>query len=263
MIRAIGRWVGFTIGLALAFSGASAQDLLLQTLSGEARVGPLSLPPQTVSGVPLIFRASGFFTFTQVADKLQIDVRLVADLADLQGKIGALVSAVPLPSDKCGLSVSIGSSLLLIDGNAVVLKSSGEATGVICVFGTPEITVTQPFDASLPFTLSVPSPGSISIEAENPDIQLRGFLSGAPDLLHHIFGVDIDAKLKDLLNGAIKTDNLSISIPEDLKSLNPVVRTASFVSNGGSLAATAQMRASIDAKALGDLVRALVKAPAG
>jgi hypothetical protein len=262
MTRATGSWVGFVIGLTLACGGASAQDLLSRTLQREARVGPLSFP-QTVSGVPLTLQASGFFIFSQVADKLQIDVRLAADLSDVQSKIGALVASVPLPSDKCGLSVRIGGSQLPVDGNKAVLKSSGEATGVACVFGVPQITITQSFDANLPFTLTMPDPNSVSIKAETPGVQLHGLLSGAPDLLQHIFGVDINAKVRDLLNGAIKADNLSIAIPEDLKALNLVVTTASFVSNGGALAATAQMRASLDAKALSELVRALVKAPPG
>jgi hypothetical protein len=261
MIKATGRRITFLIGLALACGAACAQDLLLQALPGEARVGPLSFP-ETVSGVSLTLQASGFFTFSQVADKLQIDVRLAADLADLQSKAGALVGRVPLPSDECGFTVTIWEAQLVPDGTAAILKGHGDATLGSCTF-LGKFKLTQPYDADLPFMLGLPNPSSIAIEAGVPDVQLHGFLSGAPDLLRHIFGVDINAKLQDLLNGAIKTDNLSISIPEDLKALNPVVTTASFVSNGGALAATAQMRASLDAKALSDLVRALVKAPPG
>jgi hypothetical protein len=251
---------GLALWVALAGPAAHAQSLLVQAQPGEVLIGPLPVQ-ETVVGVPLLLHASGFFRFASVGEQLQVQARIVADLSELQSKIGSLLSSVQLPSDGCGFAVSISSEQLLASGRQAVLRLHGDATLSWCgPFGTRGQIGKQPFDADLPFTLVVADPRTLAVDPERPNVTLGGPLAGATDLLLRLFGVDIDAKAQSAFDASSLGDRLKVTIPEDLRSLDLAIAGADFASDGGALAATVQVGAALDAQALAALVQAIMAA---
>src|SRR5579864_4620287 len=92
-------WAGLLV-LAVGARVAVAQELLLQPRPGEVLIGPLSFS-QTVQGVPLTTRVAVFVAVKSSPDQLKVEARVIADLADLQQKIGALIDTIALPTDNC------------------------------------------------------------------------------------------------------------------------------------------------------------------
>lgn len=235
---------------------------LLQPRPDEVPIGPVSFA-QTVRGVPLSASVSGFLSFLPTGSQIQVNARIIADLSDLQNKIGSLVDTIPLPTDKCahvGLNnivARIWGKELTIQGSVATLTLHGDVDSWTCpaIFGGP--TVNQPFDATLPFSAVLADARTIAIQLGQPTVTLGGQFGSVTQGVLRIAGVDISAIAKEALDRLISPDLLRQTLPADLLQLNPVLTRAELMSNLGALALYVEMNASFDGTALGRLIRSL------
>jgi hypothetical protein len=281
--------------LALSARAGSAQELLLQPRQGEVLIGPLSFS-QTVQGVPLTTRISTFLAVTTKPDQLRVAARVVADFSDLQQKIGALIDTIALPADNCN-HFGVDNLVARIWGKQIVLPNSGPILDlhgdldvwtctrnpVPCtrvewdekeILGakirTPRLVtydcnpplktrVNQPFEATLPFRLSVVDPHTVAVELGTPAVNLGGTLGGVTGTVLKIAGVDVNGRVKEILDGAIKPELLQRSLPDDFLRLNPTITRAALLNNSGALAASIELDAAADGKAVGELLQLLLR----
>jgi hypothetical protein len=285
--------------LACAASSALAQDALTGARLGEVAIGPVAVQ-QDIQGVPVDLRATSFVTVKTEPSSFLFGLRLVADLGDLQQKIGPIVDTAPLPGDNCnhfGLDnvvARIWGKQLSVSGASGVLKLNGDVDVWTCaknpipcsrvdwvvkdgLFGTkfsvPEAkiyecnspvktrNVNQPFEATLPFSLVVLNGQSVALKLGQPSVNLGGQLGGVTGGLLRIAGVDINAKAKAALDQAIGPELLQESIPPEYLKLNPQIVAAQFLDNGGRMAATIELKASASGEAITGLLQTLVDAP--
>src|SRR5688572_23612668 len=122
--------------LLLGAFPAETQDALSQTPSEGIRIGPHP-HAETVQGVTLALRVSTFLTPEEEDDHLRLSSRVVVDLSDLQRKIGAIISTIPLPTDNCrqrGIDkinpvAKIWGEDLSVNGEVAILKLNGQVVG--------------------------------------------------------------------------------------------------------------------------------------
>ena len=80
---------------------AASQDPLFQKRPDEFITVPIPFN-RVVQGVPLELPAQAFLSLKRIDGDIRINARAVADLSDVQRKIGALIDTIPLPTDRCG-----------------------------------------------------------------------------------------------------------------------------------------------------------------
>lgn len=281
--------------LALDSREVGTPDLLLQPRQGEALLGPVTIE-QDVLGVPVSTRVSAFLILRQEADQVRIAARVVADLSDLQQKIGPLVDTIPLPTDNCSrfgldnLVARIWGKQMAVDGDVATIQLNGDVDIWACaknpvpctrieweerevLFGgririprlvtydcNPPVKsrlVNQPFEATIPFRLTVVDPHTVGVELGDPTVNLGGVLGGVTERILTIAGVDVSGRMKAALERAINPDLLKGSLPDELLRLNPTMTRAELLSNSGALAASFEMDAAVEGNALSVLVELL------
>lgn len=258
-----------TIAALLVFGGHAvvAQEALLQPRAGESLFGPNPLS-QTVQGIPLSTQVFTFLSLKPEGDTWKVNVRAVADLSDLQKKAGALVDTIPLPTDNCAkysadnIVMKIDDKKLTIDGSVATLAVEGKVEVWTCLetwIGGPFKTRTIPgrhsFSVELPFWLARVDAHTLAIELGQPDPQLKGDLGDVAKEILKILGVDLTRQAQEALRRAINPDQLKVSLPEEVKRLNPAITRAELLSNSGALAATFEMSTVVTAENLGELLQ--------
>jgi hypothetical protein len=273
---------------------AIAQDAILHPRTDEALVDTRSIE-QVIQGVPVKAEVYTFLTFNPVDDKLQVLGRVVADLSDLQNKIGPLVDTIPLPTDNCShfgvdnVVARIWGKQVTIDGNVATLKLNGNVDIWTClknpvpcskieweernVLGAririprtvffdcnPPIknrNLSQPFDAALPFRVEVVEAKTYALRLGTPSVDLGGALGGVTEGILKIAGVDVNAKVKELLDQAINPDLLKQTLPEFLLPYDPNLTRAELLSNSGALALTLEMETTLSIDQVAELLTIL------
>jgi hypothetical protein len=241
-------------------------------------LGPFPIA-QTVQGVPIAASAYVFLSVKRADDPIEVSARIVADLSDLQRKAGALVDTIPLPTDNCAhfgvdnLVARIWGKQITVNGDMALLKLNGDVDVWTCAKNPIPCTrlegwnlvvydcnppiknrnINQPFEATLPFRLTLVDPHTVAVRLGDPNVNLGGLLGGVTNGILKIAGVDINARAKQALEGAINLDSLKKSLPSELLAFNSNLMRAELFSNSDSLAATLEMNISIDSKTLADL----------
>jgi hypothetical protein len=272
-----------------------AQDALLIPRGDEVLLGPSPFE-QVVQGVPIAVQVYTFFAIESVDDNLQIHARVVADLSDLQNKIGALVDTIPLPADNCShfgvdnVVARIWGKQITVSGDVATLKLNGDVDVWTCVknpipcsrivfdeqhvFGAtirvprvelfdcnPPIktrNLNQPFEATLPFRVEMVGPRTYTLKLGDPLVNLGGALGGVTSGILRIAGVDINARVKEALDRVLNPELLKQTLPEFLLPLDPALTRAELSSNSGALALSLELDATLDAKELGELIQRLL-----
>ena len=268
-------------------AAADPQDPLFQKQPDE--IFSVAIPfSQTIQGVPLTAQAYAFFAIRSIGGSIRGNVRVVADLSDLQGKIGSLVDLIPLPTNQCAELgavnnvVRIWGKTITIDGAVATLELQGDVDGYFCTKGVPcskvvwngfvpEVVIydcnppitqhvfNQPFDATLPFSLGVADPLSLELTLGQPTVSLGGQLAGITNGILQIAGVNLNDQLKTALSGIVNPDLLKGALPADLAQLDPVVTTAGLFSNAGALAASVELNVPFDIRIFKALADAFAK----
>jgi hypothetical protein len=267
---------------------AAPPDSLFTPRPDELLLGPVTFSP-VVQGVPLTVPVSVLLSLQpDGADgtQIRINARAFADLADLQHKIGALIDTIPLPQDNCqhfgvdNFVARIWGKQITIDDNSATLTLHGDIDSWTCAKNPIQCTklegfnlvffdcnppvkfknFNQPFDATLPFQV-VANPQAIALQLGTPAVTLGGTLGGVTQGILQIAGIDVSAKAQQLLVGSIPPDLLRQTLPADLLSLNPVITRAELTSHTGDLALYAEATASVDGKAIGELIGQLLLGP--
>jgi hypothetical protein len=278
-----------TIAPPLA-NAASLLDELLHRRLGELAAPPVTFKP-TVQGVPLSIPVSFFLSLAPAGSQIKIGARVVADLSDLQSKTGSLIDTIPLPTnpaDHFGVDnfvVAIPEKSLAVEGNIATLSLKGNIdvwlyaqNPVQCsrvewdevhVFGgvirVPRVVFydctinqplgSQPFKASVPFSVAAVDSQTVAVQLGKPMIDLEGPLGGVTTGILQIAGVDLSSQAKALLDRALNPNLLQQTIPADLQPLHPSITKAELLSNTGALALYAEMTAWIDGTVIGQLIR--------
>lgn len=268
---------------------------LLQRRPEELAAPTLSFRP-TVQGVSLTIPVTCFLSLAPDGTQVQIGVRAVADLSDLQAKIGTLIDTIPLPTNTCdhfgvdNTVARIWGKNLTIDGNVATLALKGDVDVWACiknpvpctkiewdetkVFGAvirvprtvfydcnPPVNnrlVSQPFDATIPFSVAVVNPRTVGVQLGDPTLNLGGALGGVTAGILKIAGVDLSSQAKALLDRALNPDLLQQTLPADLLPLHPSISRAELLANNGALALYAEMSASIDGAEAGQLMQKIL-----
>jgi hypothetical protein len=123
--------------------------------------------------------------------------------------------------------------------------------------------VNQPFDARLPFQVEIADLQAVAVKLGDPEIDLGGTLGGVTDGILKIAGVDINAKAKELLDGAIRPDLLRQILPADLLALNPTLTRAQLLDNHGALALYAELTALADLAMLSEFLTQILEGGQG
>ncbi len=242
----------------MATTTPETQNLLLQAQPGEIPVGTYDYT-DTVQGVALSFPLWMFVNIDRQTDQLVLHARVVGDLSDLQRKVGSLVDTIPLPTNTCdhhgadNVVARIWGKQLTVDGNVASLKLNGDIDVWLCTPLIKTRLVNQPFDATLPFQLAVADPHTIGLTMGTPAVTLGG--AAAPIL--RIAGVDINGKVKEMLDKAINLDALRKPLPPEVMALNPTITHAELFSNAGALAASVSMQATVTLAQVGTILLAL------
>lgn len=260
---------------ALSCQMASAQGGLTLARTGEAPFGPVPIT-QAVEGVPISMQVYAFLSVTSAAEPIEVAVRLVADLSDLQAKAGALVDTVSLPRDNCAhfgvdnLVARIWEKKLFASGATATLKLNGDVDVWTCAKNPipctkvedwqlvvydcnppiKNLNLQQPFDATLPFQLRLVDPQTLAIELGKPEVDLGGTLGGVTGGILRIAGVDLNSHVQRALEDAIDPGVLRKALPPALLPFNPVLTRAELASESGTLAANVEMKLTVDARAL-------------
>jgi Caspase domain len=266
---------------------ASTSDPLFQKQPDEIFAVPIPFD-RVVQGVPLSAPAYAFMSIRSIDGKVRVNVRSVADLSDLQTKIGALVDLLPLPTNQCeelnavNNVVRIWGKKITIDGEVANLELHGDVDGWFCAKGVPcskvvwhglipEVVLfdcnppitkqvfNQPFDANIPFGLGVADRLSLEVRLGQPTVSLGGQLGGVTEGILRIAGVDLNDKLREALSGVVNPDLLKGTLPEDLLQLDPVVTRAGLFSSSGALAASVELNVPFDLRIFKALAEALAK----
>lgn len=272
---------------AVRAEAVAPQDPLFQKQADE--IFSVAIPfNQTVQGVPLAAQAYAFFSIRSIGGSIRVNVRVVADLSDLQSKIGALVDLIPLPTNQCAELgavnnvVRIWGKTITIDGAVATLKLQGDVDGFFCTKGVPcskvvwnglipEVVLydcnppitthvfNQPFDATLPFSLGAADQLSLKLTLGQPTVSLGGQLGSVTNGILQIAGVNLNDQLKTALDGIVNPDLLKGALPADLTQLDPVVTQAGLFSNAGALAASVELNVPFDIRIFKALADAFAK----
>ena len=269
-------------------SSGEPQDLLVQKPDQGIRLGPFPLV-EAVRGVPLNLRSSVFLSFEEGTDPKRLVSRVIVDLSDLQRKVGTLIDTIPLPTDNCAsfavdnLVPQIWGKRVTIDGDVATLRLNGDLDIWQCIKNpipctkiewdgiVPRIEtfdcnepvknkINQPFDAEIALRLGVSSSNTVTVVPGDPQLHLGGAGGSITQQLLQIVGVDIQALLKEALDGAISPESLKAPLPVALQRLHPTFTRAMFFDNNGSLAASLEMTATLDADILPGLIGLFVGA---
>jgi hypothetical protein len=258
---------------------STTAEPVLAIVTPTAQAGPLQPRPdevpipsipfsQTIRGVPLSISVSGFLSFLPVGSQIQVNTRILANLSDLQRKIGSLIDTIPLPTDNCAhfgadnLVARIWGKDITIAGDVATLTLHGDVEVWGCA-NLPIIGVSktrfgsQPFDATLPFRAVVADPHTIAAQVSQPSITLGGQFGSVTQWLIGSLGINLNALAKEALDRLITPDLLKQTLPNDLLTLNPVITRAELMSNSGALALYVEMNASFDGAPLVRLIRSL------
>ncbi|HEY2290076.1 MAG TPA: caspase family protein, partial [Thermoanaerobaculia bacterium] len=268
---------GSPVSVASHMAAIAAQPSLMSVASGaptgilqprpdEVPVGPIPFS-QTVRGITLSTPVSFFLSFNPQGSQILVNARILADLSDLQRKVGSLVDTIPLPSDRCAhtgvdnLVARIWGKDITIAGNVATLTLHGDVDvwGCLNVFGLHQEKQigNQPFDATLPFSAAVADPHTIAAHVGQPSITLGGQFGSVTQWLLGSLGVNLNAMAREALNGFLSPELLRQTLPNDLLTLNPDITRAELMSNSGALVLYVEMSASFDGTALGKLIRSI------
>lgn len=263
-----------------------------ESVARTVRIGPVILR-QPVNGTEVSIPVTTNARLFKEKDSARLTGTVTAGLSDLQGKIGAIMDAMPLPTNNCesfspnNLVVRISGSQLIPSVPGVLLKLNGEVDVWACTetpvpnskvewrddgpLGSriPHVItwpadpiktklMTQPFEASIPATLEVQDAQAIILRIGRPDVKIGGQFATISNGILHIAGVDINAKAKEALDKVAGPTVLQQGIPKGLQKLNPKILNAAFTEDGGALAVKVDFSAVVTAVQMSDLLRLLI-----
>src|SRR6185369_88461 len=272
-------------------SPSEPQDILIQPPGEGIRLGPFPLAA-SVRGVSLALRSSVFLTLKDEQGKLALLSRVIVDLSDLQRKIGAIIDTVPLPADNCARFAAdnivprIWGKQITVNGEVAIVRLNGDLDVWQCIKNpipcskvewkgiVPHVVtfdcndpiknkINQSFDAEVAVHFVVSPPNAVSVMPGEPQVRLGGTLGSVMEQLLKIVGVDINARIKESLDRAISPDLLKVPLPAELQRLEPTFTRACFFNNAGTLAASLEMTAKLDADDLPGLVKLFEPAAEG
>ena len=271
-----------------------AQTPQTSETSQELLLGPIPFT-QPVQGIPVAIVSTTYLSLHTESDGLYLKAHVIADLTDLQAKIGSIIDTIPLPRNNCR-SYSANNPVVTIWGKE--LKATGSTAtlwlhGYVDVWDCRENPVpnskvewrveniglgiktevpvvvtwpgnpiknklaTQPFDISEPLEFIRISDSTVALRLGNPNVQLGGPFVGITKGILSIAGININAKARDALWQAIAPTKLQVSIPDEYLKLGPKIESASFQAVGNNLEVTMMLSARVPAAQINEVISQL------
>ncbi len=275
--------------IMIVVSTVAEPQMLFRPRSDEIVIGPVAIQ-ESIQGIPVALRAWSFISILPINNQLTLQARVFADLSDLQRKVGKIIDTIPLPTKNChhdgldNLIARIWGKELAIRGTTARLTLRGDVEVWSCVKNPVPCTrvdwdgiiprtrvydcnppiknrnLKQPFEATLPFSLTVPDAQSVAIALGQPTINLGGPLGSVSAGILKIAGVNLNDKVKRALEQAIKPDMLKKSLPPEVQPFQLRIVSASLAAaDGGALTAIAEMKASISTVTATELIQTLIQ----
>jgi len=262
----------------------------------EILLGPVTTS-QAIQNVSVTIVSSAYLTLHAESDGLHLRAHVIADLSDLQAKLGTVIDSIPLPQDNCR-SYSADNPVVTLSGKEL---QAGDETATLKLQGyvdiwdcrenpIPKTKVKmcrthvglatfdvpcgveeigkgdpiknhlgrQPFDVSVPVALVKLDDVSVALTFGDPNVHLSGQYVILTNGILHLAGLDINAKARDLLQEVIDPTKLRAAIPKEFADLNPSIVTASFGSNGGHLTAQIILLAKVPETTLTDVLGQMI-----
>ncbi len=225
----------------------------------EARPLEILLGPHADSlsheGVFVDYAGSLFVPLSTEEDEIEVGARLVLDLEDLKNRAVALIGLIDLPRAPCDQQslisldepvVTILQTRLTSSGASIILTSDIVVEVWLCsVFGPSLQRRITLDDVSLRFQLSRRSPKTIGLDLELPD-----GVANALQLIREVAKVDLEAEVRRVLQGILRTDLLELSVPDSVEPLDPQIAAASFRTIDGKLYVELELFSILDRAAL-------------
>lgn len=263
----------------------------------EVMLGPVDAP-YAIQGVTIVSKVTGFLSVSTSPKSIGIRTRTFVDLRDLQAKIGSVVDTQPLPRDNCrsysanNPVVTLHTKQLSVAGDAAVIRLGGDVDvwdcrenpipnskvewrndgpfglsipHLITWPGSPikNMLLKQPVTATLGAKLSLPSPTSVALVMQQPEVELGGqpALAAVRDALLSLFRVDVNALAAKALSAAIDPSKLVVALPPEVQKLNLRIIKATFRDVGG-LGVELIAEGDVSSANLTDLLKAVASKPA-
>ena len=267
-----------------------------ETKPDETLIGPVTYTHE-YQGIAIAVPVTVFLKAQTSSDGIDVRARSVANLLDLQNKIGSIIDTIKLPTDNCqSFSANnpvarIWGKQLTLSNNRAVLNLKGDVevwdcrenpvpnskvewvieeipwTGIktkvpktIFWPGNPikNKLATQPFDANIPLLAHSPNQQTVELVIESPDIKLGGQFIGVTNAILRIAGIDINAYAKQAIDKAIDPSKLRQTLPEEIKKFNPSIESVGFTGQGGVLNLESVFTAKVPSSAITELLKLLL-----
>jgi len=260
----------------------------------EITIGPV-IATENIQGIPVNIPVTAFLKLATDSAGISVNLRLAANLSDLQQKIGSIIDTAPLPHNVCdhfgvdNIVARIWGKQLNASPNQLTLKLNGDVDDWTCVKNPvpcskvtwgggfikyPQITlydcnspienknINQPFEANLSTSLQVVDPQTVSVVLGNPSVNLGGKLGGVTQGILNIAGVNLNQKASDALKQAVDPAKLRQALPPDIQSLNLAITDAHFSNENGQGFANLGLSGKIPANQVTVLFQTLLAKPA-
>lgn len=243
--------------------------------------GPTAIKTK-VNGVPITIHATSSVRVNAVDDKLMVNVRILADLIDLQKHLASIIATFAPPANQCANRrgsdkspvVTFKSGSLWPRGNQIVMFMRGQIDVWSCRLGRQHRTIrwrrkkiafikmpipqlrvwrqlikrqdgTQTFRGSLPIYLTKNNNESISLQTAAPTLRLQGEDGILTDATLQSTKAAINRTVASALQQAVDPATLKDVLPTGLQKLNMDVVSARFRSLGGHVMAEIKLGGSV------------------
>ena len=242
---------------------------LLSEAAAQVLVGPIAVI-NNVNGIPITVSTTSWITVSSIDNEITVDVRILADLIDLQRKFPNVVDTLGLATDKCAArsadarsaAVSLKSGSLWPVDDRLMMTIRGQVDTWSCIAGSSKSRIewknkkfafikikvpvnhtwrtvtkkndgTQLFRGSLPIQLVKKDGANVALKIAETDIKLEGQDGVLTNASLNLAKVDLNRKAYNALQSAIDPAKLKAILPKEFQKMNMTVVSTRFRSYGG------------------------------
>jgi hypothetical protein len=263
---------------------AAFQSLGQTPQSDELVIGPV-VASENIQGVPVNIPITVFLKLATSVEGVTVNIRVVANLGDLQQKVGSVIDTLPLPHDVCGhfgnnTVARIWGKELNASDDILILRLHGDVNEWTCVKNPipcskvdwskiyPQVTlydcnspietqvINQPFTAALSVKIAVVDGQALAVNILKPEINLGGQYGGISQGILNIAGADINQKAADAIKQAVDPNKLRQALPPEIQTLNLKIADSGFSALNGQALVTLHLSGTVPASQLSSLIQA-------
>lgn len=241
---------------------------LIPRATAQLAVGPVPVT-SNINGIPITVSVTSWITVNSVGNETTVDVRIFADLIDLQKKFSDVVDSFKRSARNCNRgtdgqnpAVSFRSGSLWPRNDQLIMFVRGDIDIWSCSVGPQKSAVrwektkvsfltlklpvkrtwrnvkrnmdgTQPFHGTLLVSLAEKDGANIALRNTEPNLRLDGEATFATNANLSLAKADMNEKLFKTLRSAIELTKLKDVLPRELQKVNMTINSARFRDRGG------------------------------